>query len=205
MSTRSPATSWSATAREALTRHRGCGRSPTTDTASSTRLDFDEELFASGRAATPSGRARAADRRHVVRHPGPGLRLRSGHRRADCCASAAGARRASTARLRAAPRLGGGRRRHADPDLDRRDARARPRPGPDPAVRLRLATRPAIDPRFLDRAAVAARPRHGVRDRARARRRRDGPALVRARQDAARRRTRSPTSSRVRGTSSTPA
>ena len=39
-------------------------------------------------------------------------------------------------------------------------------------------------PAVLHRPAVAARPRHGVRGRARARRRRAGPAVVRARQDA---------------------
>ena len=48
------------------------------------------------------------------------------------------------------------------------------------AVRLRLVR--ALDrPVLLDRPAVPARPRRGLRDRARARRRRDGPPVVRAR------------------------
>ena len=56
-------------------------------------------------------------------------------------------------------------------------------PGADAAVRLRRL-RILRGPAVLDRAAVAAGPRHGVRHRPRARRRRTGPAVVRARQAA---------------------
>ena len=58
-----------------------------------------------------------------------------------------------------------------------------PYPGADAAVRLRRL-RVVRGPALLHRPAVAAGPRHGVRGRARARRRRTGPALVRARQAA---------------------
>jgi hypothetical protein len=102
--------------------------------------------------------------------------------------------------------VGDRRRRRAGADLDRRPPR-RPRTGggrPVPLAALRLRRlRDLHRPVLLDRPAVAARPRRGVRDRPRPRRRRDGPALVRRRQAARTSRTRSPTSSPAPGTSST--
>ena len=79
------------------------------------------------------------------------------------------------------------------------------RPGPAAALRVRRL-RDLDRPLLLGRPALAARPRRGVRDRARARRRRDGPALVRRRQAAPQaahvlrlRRLRAGTSSRPAG------
>ena len=63
----------------------------------------------------------------------------------------------------------------------------------DPALRVRRL-RDLDRPVLLDRPALAARPRRGVRDRARPRRRRDGPPLVRRRQARRTSSTRSPTS-----------
>ena len=73
-------------------------------------------------------------------------------------------------------------RRCPRPDLDHAPGRSAV-PGADAAVRLRRL-RVLRGSAVLDRPAVAARPRHGVRGRARARRRRAGQAVVRARQDA---------------------
>ncbi len=97
-----------------------------------------------------------------------------------------GERAVSARRLHPAPRVGGGRRRHArsrSPWSARRGRRwtAAPRA----CSTATAATRASIDPYFSDRPAVAARPRLRLRHRARPRRRRDGPALVRGRQAAA--------------------
>ena len=113
-----------------------------------------------------------------------GLRLRRADPRADAAQAGAGPGRLRPGRLRGAPALGHRRGRRAGADLDRarRDARA---DGPDARAALRLRRlRDVHRPLLLGRPPLAARPRCGVRDRARARRRRDGPALVRRRQDA---------------------
>ena len=65
----------------------------------------------------------------------------------------------------------------------RRDARASGGPAPRAALRLRRL-RVLHRPLLLGRPPVPARPRGGVRHRARPRRRRDGETLVRRRQDA---------------------
>ena len=75
------------------------------------------------------------------------------------------------------------RGRRAGADLDRLPAR-RPRhrrgAHADPGAPLRLRRLRGVDgPLLLRRPALAARPGRGLRHRARARRRRDGPALVR--------------------------
>ena len=144
---------------------------------------FESELMSAGLARQPQlGLAQAADRRDVVRHPGAHLRRRPRHRRADAAARTAGARRLPPRGLRRAPRLGGRRGRRAGAGLDHPPRRPAV-PGADTAVRLRRL-RIVRGPAVLDRAAVAAGPRHGVRHRPRARRRRAGPAVVRARQAA---------------------
>ena len=93
-------------------------------------------------------------------------------------------------------------RRRAGAGVDHPPRRP-PVPGAHAAVRIR-GLRIVRGPAVLDRTFVAAGPRDGVRHRARARRRRAGPPVVRARQAAARRRTRSPTSSLSQRISSTP-
>ncbi|MEJ7755599.1 MAG: prolyl oligopeptidase family serine peptidase [Nocardioidaceae bacterium] len=76
--------------------------------------------------------------------------------------------------VRAAPRMGHSRRRHARTDLHRvRQGHAARRLGTGAAVRLRVV-RAQHRPRLLGVAPVAARPGHGVRRRARPRRRGDG-------------------------------
>ena len=72
--------------------------------------------------------------------PSSVLRLDLAHRRAHPAQADAGARRLRPDGLRAAPRVGDRRRRHAGADLDRVPRRARPRDGIDavPALRLRL-------------------------------------------------------------------
>ena len=83
--------------------------------------------------------------------------------------------------VRGAPRLGRRARRGAGADLDHPPHRPAV-PGADAALRLRRL-RVVRGPTVLHRPAVAAGPRHGVRGRPRARRRRAGQAVVRARQD----------------------
>ena len=75
--------------------------------------------------------------------------------------------------------------RHAHPDLARvRQRLVRRRGRRAPTLLYGYGSyEHSIDPGFGP-PAVAARPRHDLRGRARARRRRDGPALVRGRQDA---------------------
>lgn len=72
--------------------------------------------------------------------------------------------------------------RRAGADLDRSPCGPAV-PGTDPAVRLRRL-RVLRGPAVLDRPALAAGPRHGLRRRPRPRRRRTGPPVVRARQAA---------------------
>ncbi len=131
-------------------------------------------------------RLRAAHRApglHLDGDPVVGLRLRRAHARAHPAQARARARRLRPGRLRGAPPLGADRGRRAGADLDRLPAR-RPRhrrgPHADPGAPLRLRRLRGVDgPLLLRRPALAARPGRGLRHRARARRRRDGPALVR--------------------------
>ena len=89
-------------------------------------------------------------------------------------------------------------RRHPGADLGRAPPRHRRSTAPRPRCSTATArTSISTDPAFRVVAPVAARPRLRVRDRARARRRRDGPRVVRGRAGSSTRRTRSPTSSRA--------
>ena len=135
-----------------------------------------------GRAcpATPTGLAEAAGRADVVRRPGADLRHRPGHRRAHAAARADRARRLPARRLRGAPDWARRTGRHPGAGIDRAP-RGPAVPGARTALRLRRLRDPAGSA-VLDRAAVAAGPGHGVRHRPRAWRRRDGQAVVRARQ-----------------------
>ena len=141
------------------------------------------ELTSAGLSATPSWDSPVLRIGYdVVRHPGARLRRRPGHRRAHAAARAAGARRLPTRGLRERRDwavAADGARMPISIIHRAGDASARP----DAALRLWLYES-CEDPRFSIAAAVAARPRHGLRDRPCARRRRDGPAVVRARQAA---------------------
>ena len=138
--------------------------------------------------------------------PDTGLRLRPADRRAPPAQAAAGARRLRPGRLRPDPRVGHRARRRPDPDLDRAAQGRRSRAATLPLLLYGYGSYEiSYDPFVSIAAAVAARPRHGLRARPHPRRRRDGPALVRARQAAARRRTPSPTTSTAPSTWSTPA
>ncbi len=132
------------------------------------------------------GPADGAPELHELRHPVDRVRPCRRHRRAPPAQAAAGARPLRPQPVRAAPRVGHRRRRHAHPDLARLPARpGRPgRAGADAALRLRVV-RTQRRPWIRHPAAEPARPRHDLCDRACARRRRDGTALVRARQEAA--------------------
>src|SRR5438874_1831025 len=127
---------------------------------------------------------------HLAGHPGVGLRLRHGHRRAHPAQAAAGApfpvrRRIPARGLRAAPGVGRGRRRHPGADLaGLPHGNAARRQRAVPAVRLRQL-RALPRPGLLHPRAVPARPRFRLRDRAHQGRRRDGPVLVHRRQAAA--------------------
>ena len=101
--------------------------------------------------------------------------------------AAARAGRLRPAAVRAAPRVGDRRGRHADPDLARRIRApcSASRERPAPMLLYGYGSYEAsIDPSFsIARLSLLDRGVR-VRDRARARRRRDGPALVRGGQDA---------------------
>ena len=137
-------------------------------------------------------------RLRLVRDARHGVRLRGRDRRPAAAQAPAGARRL---RARATTRRRGcGRpRRTARRSRSRscgsaRSATPAPRRAP-----LHLygygSYEHSIEPGFSVRAPVGARPRRDLRRRARARRRRDGPPVVRGRQAAAASATRSPTSS----------
>ena len=128
-------------------------------------------------------------RLHLDGHPVHRLRPGPGDRRPHPAEAAAGAAlpvrgRLRPRRLRAVPGVGGGRRRHPGADLDRLpEGHPARRIRALPAVRVRQL-RDLDRPQLLDLPAFAARPGIRVRDRAHQGRRRDGPALVRRREDA---------------------
>ena len=114
--------------------------------------------------------------------------------------AAAGAARpgrhaSTTPRTTSSTASGPPRRRHAGPDLaGLPEGHAARRQRPVPALRLRQL-RDLDRPGLLHPAALPARPRLLLRDRAHPRRRRDGPPVVRRRASCCTRPTRSPTSS----------
>jgi hypothetical protein len=137
---------------------------------------------------------------HQHAHPAHRRRAR-GHHRGDHGAARDPGAALRPVPLRRAARVGDRGRRHRHPaERGRPPGGRRRRHRPGLPVRLRLL-RDVDRPLLRAHAPVAAGPRRRHRDRARARRRRDGPRLVRARQAAGeRRRTPSATSSPRRST-----
>ena len=123
---------------------------------------------------------------HLADRAVVGLRLRRAHPRADACSSSS--RSAATTPRRTRSTGCGPPPTTARRSRSRWSAASVPRPRTDPIPFLLYgygAYEISIDPRLLGRPALAARPRRRHGDRARARRRRDGPPLVRRRQAAA--------------------
>ena len=180
---------------------RPTARSPTT--TSSRRTTTVGSMWLGGNPEYES--ADAALRLHVAGDAAVGLRLRPGDAHVDTREAPAGASGYDPDALRDPAAVGDRGRRHAGPDLDRlaRTATMPPRDGTRAAAALRLRLVRGVDrPDVLGRAREPARPRRGVRDRARARRRRARPRAGTRTASSSPRRTPSPTSSRARATSS---
>ena len=129
-------------------------------------------------------------RLHLAGHAVHGLRPRPGDRRRSPCSSSSRCcrRRPGSATTRPPTSSTASGRSAADGtrvpiSIVCREGHTARRVRALPAVRVRQL-RDLDRPQLLDPPAVAARPRVRVRDRAHPRRRRDGPALVRRREDA---------------------